>query len=352
MAEITKEMVVKAEKQIRERRKEIDYDTRDYSIDFIVQKFRDDKFYIPMNAYQRQYVWKDEDKTRFIESVLLGLPIPFMFFSDTDDGRLEIVDGAQRTQTLETFMDNKFKLSKLKKLPSLNNFCYEELPKSFKNKFDNTTLRIIVLSDKTTIETRQEIFNRINTAGIVATPTEVRRGSFSDSSFMNFLEKCTQNKLFESICPVTKTNKKRREDLELVLRFFAYLNNYENFVHSVRDFLDEYVESQNNTFNEKSFENEFKNMLNFVDRYFDFGFRKSKNAKSTPRVRFEAIAVGVGLALRENPDLKPNSMDWLDSEEFKIHTTSHASNSKTRLAGRVEYVKDALLAGDENGISD
>ena len=345
-------MINGAEKQIRERRKEIDYDTRDYSIDFIVQKFRENKFYIPVNEYQRQYVWKDEDKTRFIESVLLGLPIPFMFFSDTDDGRLEIVDGAQRTETLETFMDNEVKLSNLKRLPTLNNFHYDDLPKTFKNKFDNTTMRIIVLSDKTTIETRQEIFNRINTTGMEAKPSEIRRGSYSNSLFMKFLEKCTENELFKKLCPVTETNRKRREDLELVLRFFAYLNNYQKFVHGVREFLDEYVESKKNGFDERVFEIEFENMLEFVDRYFEFGFRKTKNAKSTPRVRFEAIAVGVGLILREKPDLKPESMEWLNSEDFKIHTTSHASNSRTRLAGRVEYVKNALLAGDENGTSD
>ena len=345
-------MVDEAEKQIRERRKEIDYDTRDYSIDFIVQKFRDDKFYIPVNEYQRQYVWKDEDKTRFIESVLLGLPIPFMFFSDTDDGRLEIVDGAQRTETLETFMDNSYNLSNLKKLPTLNHFFYKDLPKSFRNKFDNTTMRIIVLSDKTTIETRQEIFNRINTAGMEAKPSEIRRGSYSDSLFMKFLEECSQNELFKAICPVTETNKKRREDLELILRFFAYLNNYRNFVHGVKDFLDEFVEAQSSGFDKKFFEGEFERMLEFVERYFEFGFRKTKTAKSTPRVRFEAIAVGVGLALREEPDLKPKSMEWLDSEAFKVHTTSHASNSRPRLSGRVEYVKNALLAGDVSGTSD
>lgn len=64
--------------QLDELRREIEYDTRDYSIDFLVQQFRDNEFYIP-DEYQRQYIWLKSNKNLFIESILLGLPIPFMF---------------------------------------------------------------------------------------------------------------------------------------------------------------------------------------------------------------------------------------------------------------------------------
>ena len=76
---ITEEEKITAEEQIRALRKEIDYNTRDYSIDFLIQQFRNDEFYIP-DEYQRQYIWNNADKNRFIESILLGLPIPLMRF--------------------------------------------------------------------------------------------------------------------------------------------------------------------------------------------------------------------------------------------------------------------------------
>ena len=63
-------------------------------------------------------------------------------------------------------------------------------------------------------------------------------------------------------------------------------------------------------------------------------------------MRFEAIAVGVALALRIKSELVPQSMDWLESVEFKKHTTTHASNSPARVVGRVEYVRDVLLKGE------
>ena len=284
MQSITPEQRKNAENQIKALRKEIDYDTRDYAIDFLVQQYRENEFYIP-DEYQRQYIWESQNKNRFIESILLGLPIPFMFFSDADDGRCEIIDGAQRTQTLEEFMNNELKLSDLKKLTTLNGFTYADLPEYFKRKFNKTTMRIVVLSDETTLEIRQEIFNRINTTGIRANPSEIRRGSHA-GPFMDFLKECTKNSTFIRVCPVSETSKKRYDALELVLRFFAFLNNYKNFNHRVDEFLDSYVESVKDSFDQKKFKMEFENMLAFVDKYFENGFKKTKTSKSTPRVRF------------------------------------------------------------------
>ena len=80
-------------------------------------------------------------------------------------------------------------------------------------------------------------------------------------------------------------------------------------------------------------------------------FARKGRENATPRVRFEAIAVGVGLALRRNPNLVPHSMEWVNESEFKTHTTTHASNSPARVRGRVEYVRDILLSGDKNAIN-
>lgn len=192
---ITPEMKKKAEGQIKTLRKEIDYTTRDYSIDFLVQKFREDEFYIP-DEYQRQFIWDDDKKSLFIESVLLGLPIPLMFFSDTEDGRCEIIDGAQRTQSLEAFMSNDLELTNLKKLNSLLGFKYDDIPEYFKKKFDKTNIRVVVLSDETTLDIRQEIFKRINTSGVKANPTEVRRGQFMQTDFMRFIKECSEDSVF------------------------------------------------------------------------------------------------------------------------------------------------------------
>lgn len=335
-------LIQTAEAQIRKLRKEIDYTTRDYSIDYIVEHLKNDYFYIP-DEYQRQFIWDLNNKSKFIESILLGLPIPLMFFSDTIDGRCEIIDGAQRTQTLEEFMNGDLILEGLKKLNSLNGFSYDDVPDYFQTKFNKTNIRVIVLSDETSLEIRQEIFTRINTNGVKAKSSEVRRGKFMESPFMAFIKSCSENLLFLNLCPISDLMKKRYEGQELVVRFFAYLNNYQNFEHSVVDFIDEYVENVKDSFDKDEMEKEFIKMLEFVKEYFPHGFAKTKNAKSTPRVRFEALSIGIGLALRENPDLKISNVDWLDSDDFKFHTTTHSSNTLSRVRGRIEYVKNILL---------
>lgn len=336
------ELILKAEEQIKTLRKEIEYNTRDYSIDYIVEHLKNDYFYIP-DEYQRQFIWDINNKSKFIESILLGLPIPLMFFSDTADGRCEIIDGAQRTQTLEEFINGDLILTGLKKLDSLNNFSFEDIPDYFKTKFKKTNIRVIVLSDETSLEIRQEIFTRINTNGMKAKSSEVRRGKFMESNFMKFIKNCAEDSLFLKLCPISDLMKKRYEGQELVVRFFAYLNNYQNFEHSVVDFIDDYVENVKDSFNEDMMKIEFQKMLEFVEKYFPYGFAKTKNAKSTPRVRFEAISIGVGLALRTNPNLKVNNVDWINSDEFKYHTTTHSSNTLSRVTGRIEYVKNILL---------
>jgi hypothetical protein len=84
----------------------------------------------------------------------------------------------------------------------------------------------------------------------------------------------------------------------------------------------------------------------FAQAHFPHGFKKTPRSKTTPRVRFEALAVGIALALNDNPELIPNNIsEWLFSDEFKELTTGDASNSKPRVVTRIEYVRDKLLAG-------
>lgn len=332
-----------AAQQIKMLQKEVKYDLRDFVVEYIVDKFRDGFFYVP--DYQREFIWRDVNRHRFIESVILGLPIPMMFVAEIeDDGCLEIVDGAQRIQTLEAFMNNDMVLKNLKRLTDLNGFRFCDLPTSHQNKFKTKAMRIVVLEDSTTEETRKEIFRRINTSGEKAKPSEVRRGAFA-GPFWNFIEKSASDEKFRLLCPITEAMCLRREPQELTLRFFAYSDRYKSFKHDVDSFLDKYVIDHRTSFDKELMSREFSQMLNFVERHFPYGFAKTPKSRTTPRVRFEAISVGVNLALRKKPDLKPAKVtEWLSSPEFAIHTTSHATNSRPRLAGRVEYVRDQLLS--------
>jgi len=331
-----------ADEEIKRKQNEVKYDIRDFTIGYLLQQFSNDLFYVP--PYQRKFIWNASNKCRFIESVLLGLPIPMLFVAEIEeDGRLEIVDGAQRIQTLEQFIDGSLTLEGLEKLPSLNGFLYSDLLPARQRKLVAKPLRIVVLDDSTPLETRREIFDRVNTSGVRAKPSEIRRGAHH-GKFMSFIQECAQNDAFRLLCPMSKTYLDHYEDEELVLRFFTYSDELLNFRHAVDSFLEKYVKENKEQFDKKRLSSEFKNMLNFIEKYFPYGFSKTGTAKTTPRVRFEAISVGVNLALRENPKLVPRPVtEWLESDRFKEITTTHASNSGPRLRARVEYVRDQLL---------
>lgn len=341
---ITLEKKNLAEQQISDYQKRIDFDTKDYTIELLVDKFKKKEFFVP--DYQRNFIWNDKDRNLFIESLLLGLPIPFMFLANCSDGRLEIIDGAQRMYTITAFFENKLRLNKLEKLTALQGFTFSDLPESRQRKFKNQSLRVIVLEENTPEEYRQDLFYRINTAGIKAKSAEIRRGSYK-GSLTKFIEECSEDILFKKLAPISEKREKQYERQEFVLRFFAYLNNYQNFGHRVTNFLDEYLVKNMETFDRSQFLREFNDMLHFVENNFPFGFAKSRGSKSTPRVRFEAISVGVGLALRINPNLNVDNVNWINSEEFRSLTTSDASNNEGRLKNRVEYVRDQLLGFEE-----
>ena len=98
-----------AEAQIQERSKRIEYYITEYSIGFLAEKMNAKEYYVP--EYQREYTWDEPRKWRFIESIIMGLPIPFLFFFENPDtGKLEIVDGSQRLRTIQEFVYNNLKL--------------------------------------------------------------------------------------------------------------------------------------------------------------------------------------------------------------------------------------------------
>ena len=280
---------------------------------------------------------------------MLGYPIPLIFLSENEDGRSEIVDGVQRITTLSDFFDEKLVLKKLDKLTTLDGFSISDLPIATKRKLSNTSLRIIVLSDKTSLDTRIDLFNRLNTSAEKANDSEIRNGVLSKNQFQQLINKLAESDLFKEVVHLSKKKTNRKQDIEMVSRFFAYSNNYQNFKHSVKDFITDYIvyigSSWDSEKSEKKYTEQFSEAFKFAENSFRSGFlHNSKN--QTPRVRFEAIMCGIRLALNENPKLKISVEDTdslLKSEDFINLTTTDGSNARLKVKKRIEYVRDYLL---------
>src|ERR1035438_3677396 len=108
---VSPEKIEKAEEQIAEQSKRIEFYLTEYSVELLASKMRSGEFVIP--GYQREDTWESARKSRFIESLLMGLPIPFLFFWESPEtGKLEIVDGSQRLRTIDQFRSEERRVGK------------------------------------------------------------------------------------------------------------------------------------------------------------------------------------------------------------------------------------------------
>lgn len=353
---ITEEQKAAGEAAILAIEKTIKFIVTDYTIEHLAMKFREAEYYVP--DYQRELVWPENKQSRFVESLFMGLPIPFLFLWQADDGRLEIVDGSQRLRTIIRFLDGDLRLRDLQELPELNGFVFNDLERSRQRKLLGRTIRGIVLDNVVSEATRTEMFNRINTGGTHLNEAEIRRGSLP-GPFMDLVVRCATNQKFVEMTPISQKLVSGREREELIVRFFTYLERLENNEGKLdlpdwhdrpREFIWNFVAEANQRAEQQpdyigSLQTEFERMLEAVGALFPYGFRKTAQGNQIPRVRFEAIAVGTALALREDPSLMNppvHQADWSQGEDFSDVTTSDAANVKSKLLKRITFVYERV----------
>jgi len=352
------------EKQIEKCSRQINYTINEYTIGYLADEMhkalseKEDEtgnFLIP--DYQREFVWDDNRKSRFIESIIMGLPIPFIFYyENTETGQQEIVDGTQRLRTIHAFIHDGFTLKKLDRLTHLKGKKFSDLSDARKRKIRNRSIRGIVLNEHADAITRQDLFNRINTGSLVAESAEIRRGSLP-GKFMDMIIELASDSVFTNLVPASKQKTKKREREELITRFFAFGDGLEDYKEVVEVFLFDFVKKMNVRFDENTkllneYKRRFGRVMQFVKKHFPLGFKRQENANSVQRGRFESIAVGTWLAMKEtNADSGLNTTSihqWINCDEYKIILRSDAANNKSNLNHRIDYVKDKLLESSQD----
>jgi uncharacterized protein with ParB-like and HNH nuclease domain len=337
------------EEQINEQSKRIEFYITEYTIEILALKLQNGDFEVP--EYQREYTWENERKSRFVESIFMGLPIPFLFFWESPEtGKLEIVDGSQRLRTIKEFIYDDFKLGDLQVLSLLSNLGFNQLSESRQRKFKNKSIRGIVLNEHTDEASRFELFERINTGSKVARPAELRRGALH-GLFQELVRELAEEETFKALAPLSKKEINERQREELVTRFFAYGDGLDEYKDKVSPFLFDYTKKMNIKFEEDKqqknlYRERFFETMEFIKRVFPYGFRKTPRGRATPKARFEAISIGSFLALKQKPEIKNediNVASWLDGQEFKKITGADGANAIGRLRRRINFVRDKLL---------
>lgn len=345
--------------QLAAQRRKVDFDSYDITVDELVRRVTRRRIEIAP-AYQRQFRWDDERQSRLVESLLLGIPVPPLFMAtnvDVSEGtRWEVVDGLQRLLSLVNFIGDdearlavafgkerpRLALSGLEKLTMLERREFRDLPADVQTGLEDRPVRVIVLNDKSDLQVRFDLFERLNTGGIRLTDHEVRECVFV-GDFINLLGELSGTQDFKTLVRLQKSNQQDGTAQEFVLRFFAFHDRYKSFEHSVKDFLNEYCEEGAKSPRRDSRTRLFETTFSYLAEVFPEGL---KSRKGTTAVNlYEGISVGAALALAEDPKLPiPKSLDWVTSDEMR-HVTTGATNDRSRVRGRVELSREHFLAG-------
>lgn len=203
--------------------------------------------------YQRLFRWEEEKQSRFVESLILEMPVPPIFVIETEDGVYELIDGLQRISSYLHFRgehlgetdDDFLVLNGCDIVRDLNGLTFDKLPKALQIKIKRSFVRMEVIKKESEITLKYHMFKRLNTGGELLSAQEIRNCTIRllGSKGIDFLEECTKNKDFKSVISrVGPDKRKTRYDQELVLRFFAIKNDIENYKYPVTEYLTQYLE--------------------------------------------------------------------------------------------------------------
>ncbi len=329
--------------QLVEERRRVDFDSYDITVQQLLAMVSQRQIKMAP-AYQRQFRWDTLRQSQLIESIFLGIPVPNLFMATNSDGTWEVVDGVQRLSTLVHFAGDEksyavigkagpLEVSGLEKLSGLNGLKFSALPVSVQTQFMLRPIKVTTLNDKSDLKVRFDLFERLNTGGVLLTDQEIR-GCIYRGPFNDFLERLAKTARFKRVVNLRASNETDGTREELVLRFFAFFHGYKTFDHSVVDFLNDYMQEATKAFDYEPNQRHFEITFRELARVFPSGIRR--RTRLTPVNLFEAVAVGAALALKKRKTILGNAEKWIDSDELRQLTTG-ATNTKRMVVGRIEF---------------
>ncbi len=343
------------QEQIDDNRRSVAFDSYDITVRQIIDMIKEELIDIAPE-YQRHFVWDETRQSQLIESLILGIPVPNLFMATNRDSSWEVIDGLQRLTTIVNFVGdeklikrinpkgNKLKIKGMEKLDSLNGNFYEKLPKSIQLMFMTRPIRVTVLNDRSDFEVRYDLFERLNTGGVILHPQEIRNCIYL-GKFKEFLEECAQNQDFLDVVKMTKKAEQTGNREELVLKFFAYYEDRNKFVHSVKEFLNDYMAKKTKSFSEiDGYRDLFNRTFARLNELLPEGIVRGNRKNITPLILFEAISIGVAdiIAAGNSQNIQGQTLiELLNNDDLKKLTTG-ATNSRNKLLERIEFVKNGL----------
>jgi Protein of unknown function DUF262 len=379
------------EKIVEDKQLALKTDKLDMSFGELANYYKDENLII-QPEYQRLFRWKEEQKSRFIESLLLGLPIPSIFISENKEGKWELVDGLQRVSTVISFMGlmekeqeiedntqiqeedetineddlastkitnkNNWKLQGCSVITELNGKGFNDLPFKVQFLIRRYPCRMEILrSNTSSVETKYELFDRLNTGGSKATEQEIRncifRGEKYSQDFYKLLEKLSKDDNFIKLVNLPAKKINELYDQELVLRFFSFLHFNqidkkdlnENLAPSMTKYMKEIVKGEITFDYTKKRELFFRTIkiIKLINEKLSNSLLKGSNNNFSSN-SYDIVMLGIALNIEYYENNWENTISKISenkSELLKIKLSGGSGNS-TAIKKRIELA-DSLF---------
>jgi len=309
--------------------------------------------------FQRRDRWSVEKQSRFIESIIMNVPIPPVFLGEDDYGNYVVLDGRQRLTAVQQFLQNVYGLKNLEVWKELNGQRFIDLEKK---KLDRTITRrfipAVVILKESSAEVKYDVFDRLNTGGVVANEMEIRNAVYP-GKFNNLIHKLSDDLHFRELWGIPTDDERREKDpdyramtdVELVLRFFA-LREPEKIDLAYKDFLSEFMGERNKAYLsdaalERREEEHFRRAVqNSLKVFGATAFEKRPGVRSAPLA--DAIMTALSLL---NPDrISPELGASLKVELNKLtqqnpefqKAIASGTNGKGAIRTRIELAKNCV----------
>ena len=296
------------------------YDITSYGADMdvegLVKRVNRGDIFVP--EFQRGYVWSPQMASRFVESLLLGLPVPGIFLArEAVSNRLIVIDGQQRLKTLVYFYGgffnskpdqaNKriFKLTKVQ--PKFEGRTYEALDERDRIKLNDSIIHAIIVKQDAPEDgdtSMYHIFERLNNGGMKIAPQEIRTAIYHG----DLIEMIRHLNDYDNWRTIFGKKSLRLKDEELILRFLALYYNSGKYEQPMEEFLNRFAKKYSKT--EVKFLNDaerlFKSTIDVV--ISNIGAKAFRPDRSLNAAVFDSVMVGLARGLQNRPDNDVNKI--------------------------------------------
>ena len=365
--------------QVQLHRKGIKHETLTFSISELVSMYSADPKEICIRPdFQRLFRWSREQQSSFIESLILEIPVPPLFFYETDQGTWDLLDGLQRLSTIIRFVlagevpndfrgksgndndwhylnenryDSPLQLLAGEYLTDLEGLSFHTLPQSLSLNFKRTRLHIYVLKRETDRMYKYEVFKRLNRGGAPLGNQEIRNCSVRllGSEFPIFLDRIAQFSDFRAALSLPEDSNRNGDIEEFALRFFAMKNALGRYRNDLTAFLTEYMEEvtrKSLPFDESAESELFTKTWSCIQAATPDGeaFRgkiKNRNAGPFSPALFEIISLGIANNIEYVEQLPPQELKErivavIESARAQGYTGA-GSNAKSKTVARATF---------------